>query len=404
MNSSLSRLISRSFSGMPRLPIIRYMTTTQPRKDHDKPLQEAIDRQTDLESDPSTPENTVEQTPAGKKIMGYAVRYLLPLALTVALVWYMFKKVDFADMMHILRHGVDYWWILCAMGISILSHVCRAARWRLQLDALAVRPPFMALCCSIFGCYALNLVFPRLGEVWRCTYISSRQKAPLTTVLGSMVADRLADTLMVLLLTVLTFAVASGAINSFLLKYPVGKGFVDLMSNPLFWSLAVGAILFAWGIMFLFRKTAFVGKLKAWTRELWNGFAVVLRMPGRGRFLLLTLAIWGCYFFQLYVAFFAFPFTRGLCSEPDLAFGLTPCLVAFVLSSIGMAVPSNGGLGPWNIAVMFGLAVYGITDAQGTAFSMLQWSGQTVMLIILGVFTMAYISLSRKRVAASNTH
>ena len=93
-------------------------------------------------------------------------------------------------------------------------------------------------------------------------------------------------------------------------------------------------------------------------------------------------------------------FTRELCADSGLAFGLVPCLVAFVLSSIGMAVPSNGGLGPWNIAVMFGLAVYGISDAQGTAFSMLQWSGQTVMLIILGIYTMLYISLSRKKEGA----
>lgn len=347
----------------------------------------------------SPAESGQNRKPAGKRLLGYALRYLLPLALTVLLVWYMFRKVDFSEMMHILRTGVDYWWILLAMGISVLSHVCRAARWRLQLKALGVYPPFMALCCSIFGCYALNLVFPRLGEVWRCTYISSRQKAPLTTVLGSMVADRLADTFMVLMLTVLTFIVAAGAINSFLIKYPVGRDLLDLAGNPFFWIVAIGSVAVVWVLLVVFRNTRIVGKISAWVKELWNGFAVVGKMPGRGLFLMLTIGIWTCYFVQLYVAFYAFPFTRELCSEPSLAFGLTPCLVAFVLSSIGMAVPSNGGLGPWNIAVMFGLAVYGISDAQGTSFSMLQWSGQTVMLILLGIFTMAYISVSRKKKA-----
>lgn len=345
----------------------------------------------------SSPAASQPKPSAAKRLLGYGVRYLLPLALTVLLVWYMFKKVDFSDMMGIIRHGVDYWWILLAMGISVLSHVARAARWRLQLRALDIRPPFMALCCSVFGCYALNLVFPRLGEVWRCTYISGREKAPLTMVFGSMVADRLADTLMVLLLTVLTFIVASGAINAFLVKYPVGRDLVDMAYNPMTWIAVAVSVAVVWAVLYFFRNTKAVGKLRGWTKELWNGFAVVAKMPGRGRFLLLTLAIWGCYYVQLYVAFFAFPFTRELCAEPGLAFGLTPCLVAFVLSSIGMAVPSNGGLGPWNIAVMFGLAVYGITDAQGTAFSMLQWSGQTVMLIILGIYTMLYISLSRKK-------
>ncbi|MDE5903507.1 MAG: hypothetical protein K2H21_09870, partial [Muribaculaceae bacterium] len=70
--------------------------------------------------------------------------------------------------------------------------------------------------------------------------------------------------------------------------------------------------------------------------------------------------------------------------------------MAFVLSSIAMGIPSNGGLGPWNIAIMFGLSLYGVSEAQGTAFSMLQWSGQTVMLILLGLFTIAYILLSRR--------
>lgn len=332
---------------------------------------------------------------AGRKTFRLAVRYLLPLALTIALVWYMFRKVDFGHMMDIIRAGVDYWWILCAMGISVLSHIFRAARWRLQLRGLGILPPMMALCCSIFGCYALNLVFPRLGEVWRCTYIAGRQKAPFTSVFGSMVADRLADTVTVLLLVLLTFVVASGALNSFLSRYPIGRDLISIAESPWFWAAVAVAILLTWLLLRVFRDSRPVCKLRELGKELWQGFTVVTRMQGRWAFLGLTACIWACYYVQLYVAFYAFPFTRDLCSEPSLAYGLTPCLVAFVLSSIGMAVPSNGGLGPWNIAVMFGLAVYGVTDAQGTAFSMLQWSGQTVMLILLGVFTMAYISLSR---------
>lgn len=332
-----------------------------------------------------------------------AVRYLLPLALTVALVWYMFRKVDFSSMMAILRSGVDYWWILLAMGISILSHVFRAARWRLQLNALGIRVPFMALCCSIFGCYALNLVFPRLGEVWRCTYVAKEGRAPFTTVLGSMVSDRLTDTLSVLLLLVLTFIVAAGALKSFLVEYPVGQGLVSLAGNPWVWVAAFVTIALIACVFYFGRDTGVVRKLTGWLRELWLGFATLWSMKGRVQFVVFTVLIWLAYFVQLYVAFFAFDFTRALCARPDLAYGLVPCLVAFVLSSIGMAIPSNGGLGPWNIAVMFGLAIYGISDTEGTAFSMLQWSGQTVMLIILGIFTMCYIAVSSKTPANKNS-
>lgn len=341
--------------------------------------------------------NNIESNKKGEgivsKLAGYALRYLLPLALTVALLCWMFKKVNFSEMMNLIRHGVDYWWILLAMFISIFSHIIRAKRWQLQLDALDIRPPFQALCCSIFGCYALNLVFPRLGEVWRCTYISKKGKAPFTTVVGSMVADRLSDSIAVGVLIILTFFVASGAINTFLLKYPVGRGIIDLLMNPVLWIGVVAFCLMVWGLIFAFRKTNAVRKLWAWIKELWEGFAVVLKMPGRGKFLFLTVCIWSCYFVQLYVAFYAFSFTRDLCVA-QYGWGLVPCLVAFVLSSIGMGIPSNGGLGPWNIAIMFGLAIYGVSDAQGTAFSMLQWSGQAVMLIILGLYTLGYIMLT----------
>ncbi|MDE6230367.1 MAG: flippase-like domain-containing protein [Muribaculaceae bacterium] len=331
-----------------------------------------------------------------KVIAGYAVRWLLPLALTVLLVWYMFRKVDFREMWHIVSHGVDYWWILAAMGISVVSHIMRALRWRIQLRGLGIEPPLMAVVCSIFGTYALNLVFPRLGEVWRCTYIANREHASFTTVVGSMVADRVADLIMVGLLTLLTFVVAAPALEAFLVKYPIGRGLVDAATNYKVWLAVLAVVLVVWGVFHFLRDTRIVSKIRSWIGQMWSGFAVVTRMKGKWGFLFFSIAIWTCYFFQLYVAFFAFPFTRALVSEPGTVAGMVPCLVAFVLSSIGMAVPSNGGLGPWNIAVMFGLAVYGISDAQGTAFSMLQWSGQTVMLIILGILTMAYIAVDRR--------
>ncbi len=339
---------------------------------------------------------TPAQASGAKKWLGMGVRYGLPVVLTVLLVVYMFKKVNFSEMWGLIKHGVDYWWILLAMGISVFSHIFRAARWRLQLTALGIKPPFMALCCSIFGCYALNLVFPRLGEVWRCTYVASSEKASFTSVLGSMIGDRLADTLMVLLLLVLCLVVAAPALEAFLTKYPVGRDLVALVSEWWFWAVIVGGVLLCWILLRAFRNTKVVMKLKEMALNMWEGFAVVARMKGRWKFLGLTLCIWGCYYLQLYVAFYAFDFTRALCTGEGMAWGLTPCLVAFVLSSISMAIPSNGGLGPWNLAIMFGLAIYGVSDAQGTAFSMLQWSGQTVMLIILGIYTMAYISLRKK--------
>lgn len=331
------------------------------------------------------------------------LKYVLPIGVTVLLVWLIFRKVDFRQTMDIMRHGVEYQWILLGMAISVFSHIFRAMRWRLQFDALRVPTSLMEVTCSIFGCYALNLVFPRLGEIWRCTFISHRSRAPFTTVMGSMVADRLSDSVMVLFLTLLTFVIAAPALASFMTKYPMGKDLLALLESPWFWTVVVVGILAVWFVFHRYGESKWIKKLKKWLSEIWKGFAVVVTMPGKWKFMWLTIAIWGCFFLQLYVAMYAFGFTRSLCEDPHLAYGLLPCLVAFVFSSIGMAIPSNGGLGPWNIAVMFGLAIYGVSEVEGAAFSILVWSGQTVMLILLGIFTAIYASITPKYSLPTNS-
>ncbi len=335
--------------------------------------------------------------------MKKALQYILPVLLSALLIWYLFRKVDFRQTMEILSHGVDYWWILAAMGISVFSHIFRAMRWRIQLNALNVKTSLMELTCGVFGCYALNLLLPRVGELWRCTFVARRSRTQFTTVMGSMVADRMADSVMVIMLILLTFVLAAPALASFMAKYPVGENILHMLYSPAIWIAGASAIGIGWWLLHRFRDTAFVGKLRKWSKEIWKGFAVTATMPGKWRFLLLTVAIWGCYFVQLYVAFYAFSFTKALCHQPGLGFGLLPCLVAFVFSSIGMAVPSNGGLGPWNIAIMFGLAIYGVADVEGAAFSILQWSGQTVMLILLGIFTAIWIGATSSKSSQQKT-
>lgn len=334
-----------------------------------------------------------------KAVISTALRYLIPLAITVALVWYMFTKIDFAQLWQTILHGVDYRWILLAMGISVLSHIFRALRWRLQLNSMDIKPPLLALCCSIFGTYALNLVFPRLGEVWRCTYIAQRQKAPFTKVVGSMVADRLSDTLMVLCLLLFTLWVAHDQIMSFMNEYPVGQDTLHMLSSLWFWVGAAAVVGAFWAMFHFCKGNKLVIKVKQILSELWQGFASVGRMKGKWAFIGYTFAIWGCYFLQLYAAFFAFSCTRDLIFAGDTAFGLLPCLVAFVLSSIGMAVPSNGGLGPWNMCIIFGLMLYGVAESEAASLSIVVWSAQTVMLIILGIYTAIYIATGKKQKA-----
>lgn len=343
---------------------------------------------------------------AGKTSFWKALlKYVVPLVITVGLCYMLFSKVNFSEMVEIIRRDCNFWWIGLALVISIFSHVFRAMRWRIQLDALGIPTPLAPLVYSIFGTYAVNLVFPRLGEVWRTGYIAQRQNAAFTTVFGSMVADRLADTVTVALLTLVTFLLASGALLSYVKENPAAyEGMMATLSSPWLWIGLAVAVAAVWWLFTAKKENKIVKKTRAAVKDLWEGFAVVARMDGKGRWLFLTLLIWGCYFSQLYVAFFAFPFT----TEVVETHGALAVLVCFALSSIAMGVPSNGGIGPWQYAIIFGLAIYmphgadkDLYTANSTAFANLVLGAQTCLLILLGLWTFIYIALSKKRSATT---
>lgn len=323
------------------------------------------------------------------------MKYVLPVALSVALCYYLYTKIDMESIKYEFSK-CNFWWIGLTLVVATFSHIFRAMRWRIQLDALGIHAPLAPLVWSIFGTYAVNLLIPRLGELWRTGYIAKRQDAQFTTVFGSMVCDRLADTVTVLLLTVVTFFIARGAFMTFAEQYPqIYEGLLNTANSPLVWvCAAIGVGLMVW--LFTSRsQNKWVLKVRGAVKNLWDGFAVVATMPHKGKWLLLTAAVWGCYFTQLYLAFFAFSFTEHL--------GMVCALVAFVLSSISMGIPSNGGLGPWHLAIIFALGVYGVGMNQGAAFAMIVWGSQNFYIVLLGLYAFVSIMLDKRKPGKETT-
>ncbi|MGN0224346.1 MAG: lysylphosphatidylglycerol synthase transmembrane domain-containing protein [Muribaculaceae bacterium] len=327
------------------------------------------------------------------------MKYVFPLAVSVALCWLLFRDIDFSTMWAVIVGECRPQWILLGLGISILSHVFRAMRWRLQLRALGVEVSLWTLTLSIFGTYAVNLVFPRLGEVWRTDYVARRSGASFAEVFGSMVADRLADTVTVALLTVFTFVVASAGVGAYLAQNEnTYRAVVATLTSPWLWLGVVAAVAVGITMFVVLRRHPALVAAKAQLRKLWQGFASLATMPHKGLWLLLTVAVWGCYFIQLLVAFFAFDFTADIVYDH----GITAVLLTFVLSSISMGVPSNGGIGPWQWAVIFALGIYGLEQARAGAFANLVLGCNTLLLIGLGIFTFICVARQKQPLKISN--
>ena len=325
------------------------------------------------------------------------LRYCVPAVITVGLCYLLVRGMDLRQMWETICTQCDFRWIAVNILLLIGAMWARAARWQLQLRALGIKASVWVLTLSVFGTYAVNLVFPRLGEVWRTGFVAERQKAPFTTVFGSMVADRLSDTVMVGLISLSAFVLAGPQLMSYLGQNPgLMARVIALLCSPVLWGCMTAVLAVTVWIFVRYPENKVVAICRRLWQGLWEGFAVIGRMRGKGLWLFYTLILWACYFVGLVCAFMSFP----LVAEVMVRHGLTAVLLCFVLTSLSMLVPSNGGIGPWQWAMIFGLSLYcdgipGLTKDYMASFANLALGVQAVTSIILGLFTFAWIALTK---------
>ena len=356
--------------------------------------------------DTSTPAatTTAQCHPAKKhSVWGIILKYVVPLVITVGLCWLLMNGMDLNEMWRIIRTEIDFRWMVANISLLIVAYIVRAARWKMQLAALGVYPSFWELCLSIFGTYSVNVVFPRLGEVWRTGFIANREDAPFSTVFGSMVFDRLMDTVVVGAVTIFTFIIAGSQLHAYLSQDPERmQSLMAIAKSPILRALvAVGIALVAW-VVFSKGGNKYVRMIRDFCVGLWQGFAVFAKMPRKALWIFYTLLIWGCFFAALWCAFRSYQPTRDLLS----VYGGSAMLICFVMTSISMAVPSNGGIGPYQWAMIFALSFYrdGVPELNyqnSATFANMVMGVETLMLIVLGIFTFVCIALLKKPTAKS---
>ena len=261
-----------------------------------------------------------------------------------------------------------------------------------QLNGRILEQDFLKLDLTnaVFGMYAMNLLIPRVGEVWRCTYLARREKMSFTQVLGSIISERLCDTLTLVFLTVITFFLQMKVFRDFLRKFPtIEETLWRMITTP--WLYICLLVMVGFLIWLFAKKTEnrWVAKVKSIVKNLWYGFRTILRMKQVTMFLLYTVAIWFCYFLELYVCFFAFGSMQHL--------GVLAAMTLFVMGSLSMGIPVQGGVGPWHLAIIAALSIYGIGENIAGAFALVAHGSQMLLIILLGIYTLFSVSLEKKK-------
>ena len=320
------------------------------------------------------------------KILKSAMKIVLPLLLAGGLLYWMYRDFEFAEVKRVFLHEMNLWWLFASLIPIALSHMLRGLRWLITLEPLGYRPRKGDSIDSIFIAYATNVVLPRVGEVSRCMVLERYDKVPFAQSLGTLVSERLVDTLMVLLITLVAVLSQWGVFFAFVSEAgangdaafsSVGRMAVLLLSFT-----AVCTVLY-----FVIRKMKLWTKVKSFLVRFWDGFSSLAKIRNLLLFVIETVGIWFCYFMQFYLCFFCFPFSSGL--------SLGAALLLFVAGSVAVVVPTPNGAGPWHFAVMSIMMLYGVAQVDAGIFALIVHTLQTLLVAVLGIYGLMMLQFKK---------
>ena len=332
-----------------------------------------------------------------KKLAISSLKIGLPLGLGFYLVWFFLDTLT-ADEIAKIKVSVmeaNYWWVMLAVIPATLSHVSRAVRWKYTLDPLGYKPDSVNSFFTVMIGYLINLAVPRLGEVSRCGYMNRYDKIPFDKLIGTVIAERIAD--LIMLVAVITTVV--------LIQYDLISEYVNTLLSDKFGHISgtfvlvmmLGGLISLFGGLYLVYKIdwkiEFLKKVQSAVKGIVSGITSILTMKNKGLFLAHTGFIWLMYFLMLYFNFFALEETSSI------TFG--QALTAFVLGGLAMAL-TNGGVGAYPLAIQAALTIYGYSESAGAALGWITWVFQTLLVVILGAGSMLLIPIYNKRKALAN--
>ena len=311
-------------------------------------------------------------------ILKNILKILLPFAFGLGILWWMYRGADWASFWHSLWHEMNWWWMLFSLLFGITAQTFRAQRWKLALEPIGERPRLRTCCDSVFVSYAASLVIPRIGEVTRCATLKKMDGISFSKSLGTVVTERMVDSILMLALTGLALVLQLPSFLHFLHTTGTsGRDILGRFTSTGYVVTAVSVLAIALTLLVLLARYTHFKK----GRDIFEGLKAGVMSLGKVKnlplYLLFSIGIWASYYLHFYIAFFCFDFTAH--------FSPLTVLLIFCVGSYAVIVPTPNGAGPWHFAVKTMLVIYGVAEAPAVMFALIVHTVQTFLVMLLGV-------------------
>ncbi len=325
----------------------------------------------------------------------------LALLLGALFMWLAFRNVRLQEVWEYAQ-DIQFGWILPFAISALMSHVFRAERWRLLIEHDNEDLDRVTLISGVLVGYLMNIVGPRLGEVSRPMYVAKKEGLSTSKLMGTIVLERIIDVVvMAFLMLVVSVYVIS---DPNLLRQIFGEQTINFLTNEpslvtygwiaLFLVLLAAAAFL--GIKFILYLGQKFGKLQEWIDRakealimFKDGVLSARKVQRWGLFITFTFLIWFCYTLMTYIPFWMFDMQEVY----DL--DMLDALVITVISAIGIAIPSPGGIGTYHYFVKQSLLVlYAVPAVTGIAYATVTHAS---MVIFVASITPVFLFIDKWR-------
>jgi hypothetical protein len=300
------------------------------------------------------------------------LRATIGIAISVVALWILVQSVDIPAALQVLGAASPAW-IAVMLVTTTVDIGARGARWRTLLAPIAPLRYRRVLGYTYIGYLANNVLPARLGELYRSHALGEGEGVSRTTVLGTVVVERVVDTVMVVAIAALAVLVLSvrGVMSSAVL---LGLAFVSLAV------IALGLGIAAHRLPGADRVAAIIARrprLLELARRLRDGLAVAGRPRTLAAAILFSAIAWAA--------------STGTFLAAGQAVGVELSLGQAALLCSGVALVSIVPSGPGYVGT-FELTVVAIADGFGiprdSAFAL----GLLVHVMILGTTTIGGVA------------
>lgn len=323
------------------------------------------------------------------------MQFIVFLSLGIFLIWFSTKSFTANEINKVksLVFNAKLSIIVPCIIIIILSHYIRAIRWKMLIQPLGKSPGTVNVFLAVLTGFFFNLLFPRLGEVMKCSLLGKYEKIPVDKLIGTMVAERVLDLICLVLVIFLAISTQIDLVGGYakeLFDQILSK--INASPTAILYMLILLIFLGAIGYLFYIktRNSSFLLKIQNWIKGIVEGLISVRKVENKFMFIVYTMAIWFLYLASIRVGFYAM--------QDLVHLGWVPSLSILTFGSFAM-IATQGGIGAYQFAVQKTLLLYGAKEVSGLAFGWLLWSVQTVMLFITGPISLILLfTLNKKSV------